>query len=64
MKTPLEMAMSISKKKTCVECSERTIVNGVNYCKADGKILYPMLLEKPYAECPNDIRRRKTNENH
>ncbi len=50
-KTPLEIAME-RKKKTCISCESRTEIDGVSYCKVDGKILHPMILEPPYTHCP------------
>lgn len=37
-KTPLEIAME-KKKKTCMSCESRTEIDGVSYCKVDGKML-------------------------
>lgn len=52
-KSPLEIALeSKGKQKTCASCQDRVNVKGVSYCKKDGKILHPMLLAEPYAECP------------
>lgn len=52
-KSPLEIALeSKGKPKTCASCQDRVTVKGVSYCKKSGKMLHPMLLEYPYAECP------------
>lgn len=52
-KSPLEIALeSKGKPKTCASCQDRVIVKGANYCKVSGKMLHPMLLAEPYAECP------------
>lgn len=50
-KTPLEIAIE-GKKKKCINCESRIEIDGVSYCKVDGKILHPMLLEPPYSLCP------------
>lgn len=60
-KTPLEIALD-SKKKTCASCPDRVEVKGISYCRKNGKILHPMLLEKPYGECPIEQKRRNDNE--
>ena len=57
--TPLEKARRRQREKTCAACEDRTIIDDVSYCEKDGKILHPMLLEKPYGPCPIEYERRK-----
>lgn len=60
--TPYEKALKKREKKTCITCSSRTVVNGASYCKKDGKLLHPMLLEPPYGGCPIDMIAHATSE--
>lgn len=58
-KSPLKVALEVrDRPKTCADCPDRTNVKGVSYCKKDGKILHPMLLVYPYAECPIEQKRQ------
>ena len=56
--TPLEKAMQRQREKTCLTCNSRVEIGGVSYCKKDGKILHPMLLEYP-GPCPIEQKNAK-----
>ena len=57
--TPLEKARRRHKEKTCFTCEDRTVIGGASYCEKDGKMLHPMLLEKPYGPCPIEYERKR-----
>lgn len=50
--TPLQSALNKQNMKTCIKCDDRVKINGASYCKVDGKLLHPMLLEPPFCPCP------------
>ena len=53
--TPLEAARQRQQYRTCPTCEDRVEIGGASYCRRDGKLLHPMLLEYP-GRCPIEIR--------
>ena len=53
--TPLEIAKKRSAVKTCMNCADMEIVNGVAYCKRSGKLLHPYLLDG-VTKCPHEVK--------
>lgn len=57
--TPLEKALErASKIDYCDECKNFTIVGDAAYCKADGKLIHPLMVERgqgygPARNCKN-----------
>ena len=61
--TPLERARLRQKRRTCTNCPDRVMIDGVSYCGRDGKLLHPMLLEYP-GPCPIEQREEANGNLH
>lgn len=55
--TPLERAQQRAQMKSCPDCEDRVEIRGASYCRKDGKLLHPMLLDRRYPlRCPDEIK--------
>lgn len=57
--TPLEMTKQHTAIKSCQNCADMEIVNGVAYCRKSGKLIHPYLLIKT-AKCPHEAKEART----
>ena len=55
--TPLEKALIHKNTVTCRKCTERIIINNINYCKKSGKILMARFLDCENMNCKKDKER-------
>ena len=54
--TPLERAQQRAATKSCPVCEDRIQIRGASYCRIDGKMLHPMLLDTQYPNrCPIEL---------
>lgn len=53
--TPLERAKQHTAIKSCQNCADMEIVNGVAYCRKSGKLIHPYLLTDK-AKCPHEVK--------
>ena len=53
--TPLEKAKQKTAIKSCQNCADIEIINGVAYCKKSGKLIHPYLLTGT-TKCPHEIK--------